>query len=308
MSLQAKRYQNSYYDHFSKAHTEKPPIFDKDQNYMMRFTTPLLNYRFDDSNLSIVFFNQGGGEFNCGGRRLKIEDHKFIVINPSKGWEYVNHAGGGIDVLSIVLCDDFRGQFNYFNRAASEELLDDPFGMSSDRVTFFEQALRAVDYRSGRLLKQIYDLSNGNEYALSCAEELSMEILAMLHADQFKAYKMANKIKAKKKSTREETLKRLLVAYEFINDNLTESISLQDLALASSLSKYHLFESFKVVFGKSPHQLINTVKVKKSVEYLQAGYSVSEVSQMLGFTDLPVFSKVFKKIYKYPPSQFQQAK
>jgi len=61
----------------------------------------------------------------------------------------------------------------------------------------------------------------------------------------------------------------------------------------------------KKAFGKTPHQYINRLKIAKAKEALQNNdLSISEVSDLFGFSDLAVFSKVFKKAYGHPPSYF----
>lgn len=307
--IENSKYRDVYYDHFTGNEFSNAPKFSTNKNYMMRFAAPLKNYVFENNNLTIIFFKEGIGNLNLKDGRTKIGKNKFIVTNPSSGWEYTNEKEEYIDVLSLVISGGLKSQFDFYNFAGEKELLDSPFDKNHLDSYFLESPLNADYYLSGKLLKYIYELSETIEFKLSSPEELSMEVLSTIYADQNKAYSLANKIKAKKKSTRLETFKRLMIAYEYINDNLTNSISLQELSLESSLSKYHLFESFKTVFGKSPHQYINRLKVAKSKEYLEKGYySVGEVSEMFGFTDLPVFSKVFKKIYKNPPSHYQKTR
>lgn len=81
---------------------------------------------------------------------------------------------------------------------------------------------------------------------------------------------------------------------------------MDQLCHVSSLSKFHLYDSFKKAFGKTPHQYINRLKLAKAKELVQyGGLSVSEISDLLGFSDQSVFSKVFKKAYGHPPSYFR---
>ncbi len=300
------KYKDKYYDHFSKREFATAPNFDRNRNYMMRFCAPLENYRFDDNNLTFIFFKRGIGELHWKNKRVKISHNKFIVTNPSDGWEYINYKKEYIDVLSLVISAEFKRQFDYFNIATKEQLLDMPFGQVETNSFFIENPLNANYYSSGRLLERIYRSSKQLEFELFCPEELAMEVLQMATQDQVKAYSLAGKIKAKKKSTQIETFRRLLIAYEYIHDNITTPISLRELSLESSLSKYHLYESFRTIYGSTPYQYVNRVKIAKAKELLQKGqYSVSEVSDLFGFSNLAVFSKVFKKAHGCAPSYFR---
>ncbi len=300
------KYKDSYYDHFSRQAFDRAPIFCRDKNYMMRFIAPLKSYTFENNNLTIIFFKNGAGKLVWNDKQVKIGTNKFIVLNPGVGWEYVNENSDCIDVLSFVVSNDFRGQLNFYNKANETQLLESPFDQIDDDAFFIENPLSADHYLSGELLKKIHAQSEGFEFDFLSAEELAIDVLQRISEEQVKAYSLASKIEAKKKTTQMETLRRLLIAYEYIHDNITDSISLEKLTLEASLSKYHLYKSFRAVYGKTPHQYINRLKVAKSKQYIQSGqFSISEVYNLFGFNDLSVFSKVFKKAYGHPPSHYQ---
>ncbi|MEM7485687.1 MAG: AraC family transcriptional regulator [Bacteroidota bacterium] len=300
-------YRDKYYDHFSSEEYEKAPNFFQDKNYMMRHVTPLDNYVFDGNSLTIIFFKEGFGELHWKHKSTKIGHNKFIVINPSIGWEYTNEKRQYIDVLSLVISNEFRKQLNFYNNATVDQLLDTPFHQIEDHSFFMENPLNADYYSSGKLLKAIHQQSADDEFKLLSPEELAIEVLQRISEEQIKAYTYASRIEAKKKNTQIEIYRRLLIVYEYIHDNIANPISFQELSLESSLSKYHLYESFKTVYGKTPHQYINCLKVTKAKEYLQKEmFSISEVADLLGYSDLSVFSKVFKKVYGKPPSYYQK--
>ena len=273
---------------------------------MMRFCTKLPYYRFNNSNLTIVHFKQGSGEFVVGNKSFKIGAEKFIVLNPGVDWEFINHKLDYIDVLSMVVSDTFQEQFSHYTKASPTKLLDDPQKRDCEKPYFIEQAFRAENYRSGRSLEAIYALSNHKKYALKCADEHCIEVLKALYADQKKGYDLASRIEAKKSSTKMETLKRLLIVNEYINDNLEKDISFNELSQVSALSRFHLYSSFKNVFGQTPHQYINSLKMSRAKSYLEKGqFSIGEIADFLGYGDISVFGKVFKKRYGHCPSHFR---
>lgn len=297
------KYRDKYYDHFSRTEFGSAPQFEQSENYMMRFFTPLRDYTFENNNLTIIFFKQGCGTLLWKDKKANIKGDKFIVTNPGQGWHYVNPEAKYIDVLSVVLSKELKAQYDFFCTATEEQLLDNPFGELEERSFFLEIPLNSNHYVSGRLLNRMYVMSEESEFGMFSAEELSLELLQSICKEQLRAYKYANKIEAKKTVTQLETLKRLLRAHDYIQDNLEKPISLTELSYESALSKHHLYESFKMVYGKTPHQFINFLKLQKSKEYLKNGnLSVSEISDYLGFSNISVFSKVFKKMYGCSPS------
>ena len=299
-------YTNIIYDHFSKRITRSTYQLDKEQNYLMRLATPLSHYAYENNNLMIIYFKNGSGELQWKDKRVKIDRDKFVVTNPSIGWEYVNPKSLPIDVLCIVICEALREQFHYFKLTSMMQKLDNPFGQTNADSFFLEEPLGAAHYQSGQLLQRIHQFSSESAFHLTNPEELAMNVLESIYQDQHHGYALAARVQAKKPSTQLETFKRLLVAYEYIHDNINKSISLNELSRVSSLSKFHLYDSFKNVYGQTPHQYINRIKVTKAKEYLQQkGGSIGEIADLLGFNDISVFSKLFKKIYGNPPSHYQ---
>ncbi len=299
-------YTNIIYDHFSKRVTRATYQLDKEQNYLMRLATPLSHYPYKNNNLMIIYFKNGAGELQWKDKRVKVDREKFIVTNPSIGWEYVNPKSRPIDVLCIVICEALRKQFHYFESTSTMQQLDNPFGQVNIDSFFLEEPLGAAHYKSGKLLQRIHQFSNESAFHLTDPEELSMNVLTSIYEDQYHGYALAKRVQAKKPSTQLETFKRLLIAYEYIHDNISEPISLEELARVSLLSKFHLYDSFKNVYGQTPHQYINRLKVAKAKEYIQQGEnSIGEVADLFGFNDICVFSKIFKKIYGNPPSHYQ---
>ncbi|SHE98506.1 AraC-type DNA-binding protein [Arenibacter palladensis] len=130
-------------------------------------------------------------------------------------------------------------------------------------------------------------------------------MLNTVYMDQRKGYDIAARFGVKKYSTRMETLKRLLIANDYINDNLTHSISLEEISRVSALSRFHLYSSFKKLYGQTPHQYINRLKMAKARNYIMTGeYTINEIADLFGYNDASVFGIIFKKIYGRSPSNY----
>ena len=297
-------FTDKYYDHFSKKIFHEAPVFANHENYMMRFNTHMESYNYTNNNLTLIYFNKGYGRIEWTNKRQIINNDVFIVANPcTTGWRYINQINKRIDVLSLVVSETLKKQFDTFY-FSNKNVLDYPFESSNKTSFFIEKALRAEYYPCGRLLKQIHRQSFETDFNFLDAEEIAITVLNSFHNNQLTAYRFADGIAAKKQSTKIETLKRLLIAREYIHDNLNKKIVLDELSDISCLSKFHLYNSFKSVFGKTPHQYANYTKLQRAKVLLMTNrHSVTEVSSILGFNDIHSFSKLFKKAYKISPSK-----
>ncbi len=303
-----QEYKDEYYDHFSKKRGPIPPQFNRNENFMMRFKTQLPYYGYNENSLTVIYFKDGIGDLIVKNKKVKVDGNKFIVSNPSYGWEYFNKSEDYIDVLSFAVSDDLISKFNFFAFASEEKLLSVPLEKIEQKSFFLEKIYTADHYPSGRLLKSIHQQSCTGNYKFLNPQELTIEVLQAIYQDQFRAYLMADKVTATKSSTKIEVLKRLLVAYEYIHDNVERKITIEELSQICALSEYHLYNSFKNVFGKTPHQYMISLKMDRAKDYLRIGHlTISEIADILDFPDLPSFSKLFKKTYGCSPASFNKA-
>ncbi|MBP2832910.1 helix-turn-helix transcriptional regulator [Aquimarina sp. U1-2] len=298
-------YKDTFYNHFEKKTFDIPPHYSHRENFLMRYKASFTNYDFLENCLTVIFFNNGNGAFYNKEKVLKAKDNSFLILNPNEGWEFINEQLKYIDVLSFGISNQLSNDCFYYLKSHDKTMLDNPFNSSKQSVIFLEKTLKNDYYNTGKLLKAIYNTSNTNNYPLLCPEELTFEVLKSISKEQALGNKIIKTIDAKKLSTKQETLKRLLVAYEYIHDNIYSDIKMDQLSNVSSLSKFHLYDSFKNAFGKTPHQYINRLKLKKAKQLLQTReISITEVSTTLGFSDSSSFSKIFKKAYGKAPSNF----
>ena len=98
----------------------------------------------------------------------------------------------------------------------------------------------------------------------------------------------------------------IYIAYQYINDHITEEISLQDLADLCGISLSYFKERFTSQIGVTPMYYINWRKIAFAKRMIAQDYSVTEVASMLNFTTPAYFSTVFKNYTARTPMQYKQ--
>jgi signal transduction histidine kinase/ligand-binding sensor domain-containing protein/DNA-binding NarL/FixJ family response regulator len=94
--------------------------------------------------------------------------------------------------------------------------------------------------------------------------------------------------------------KILEVAKTHLSD---DSFDKEEFAMAMNVSSSLLYKKMKALTGMSPTDFMKTIRLQHASELLQSRkYSVTEVSEMCGFSSVGYFSTVFKKHFKKSPS------
>ncbi len=94
---------------------------------------------------------------------------------------------------------------------------------------------------------------------------------------------------------------KIVQMINYINENLTENISIDDLAEKFFLSKYHMMRIFHNETGYSIHSYISNKRLLLASELLDDGYTATEVCYQCGFRDYSAFSRAYKKLFGNSP-------
>ncbi len=90
----------------------------------------------------------------------------------------------------------------------------------------------------------------------------------------------------------------------YINEHLTEELTLEQIAKEFHVSKYYLSHQFKEYTGFSPYQYIMKKRLAVAYRMLYNGESVTYACMESGFRDYSNFLKAFKREFGCNPSDF----
>lgn len=95
-------------------------------------------------------------------------------------------------------------------------------------------------------------------------------------------------------------------AQEFIENNLTEKISVDELAVRFAIGRRHFDRRFKKATNNTPAEYIQRVKIEAAKKLLEIGHkNVNEVMYEVGYSDTKSFRMVFKKITGLSPLDYR---
>lgn len=101
--------------------------------------------------------------------------------------------------------------------------------------------------------------------------------------------------------------KNLDKAVTFINENLTEDLSIEMITQHIHVSKSVLYKKFRGNFDCTISEYINARRIEKAADLLlKSDLSIEEISKKTGFTSASYFSKTFKKMKGVSPLQYKK--
>lgn len=93
-------------------------------------------------------------------------------------------------------------------------------------------------------------------------------------------------------------------AINYILENITETLSLDELAKIALLSTSQFKQKFKKQIGVAPRQFINSQKIELAKALLEDGHSIQEITNTLNFVSSSYFTTVFKRFNSCTPSEY----
>jgi len=92
-------------------------------------------------------------------------------------------------------------------------------------------------------------------------------------------------------------------AVDMIHSSYSEKVSLEGLAKAANMSKFHFLRQFKKTYGQTPHSYITGVRIEQASKMLGQDKSLAEIALDNGFADQAHFTRIFKKYFGFTPSR-----
>ena len=98
-------------------------------------------------------------------------------------------------------------------------------------------------------------------------------------------------------------------AMEYITNHYNERLKINELADYIGVNRSYLASNFKKTFGCSPQEFLVNLRMEKAKVLLKKqDLSISEVANVVGYTDQLAFSKAFKKHFGSSPSTYKDEK
>ncbi len=235
-----------------------------------------------NTNFHIAYIRDGSGSYYFGQEEIKMEKGMLYFI--SSGYTHSRTLNpDNIPTIVLIRFDLCKNNNEYLSSP-----LFIPFAFAYNmhpRIKYNDLITK---------LSKTYNNSESTYASLQCSAILT-EILCEIYQDIAVL------------SSRNAPDPRLQRAAKLVSDNLFRKLSVDEMAEEAELSKNHFRSLFKISYGMTPKNYIIHAKINAALTLLaESDCTIGQISDMLGYADQYSFSKQFKAVMGYSPSDFKR--
>jgi AraC family transcriptional regulator len=94
---------------------------------------------------------------------------------------------------------------------------------------------------------------------------------------------------------------------DFMESNLAQPLTLEDVASASGLSPSHFARRFKSATGAPPHQYLMSMRVERAKRMLELREPIAEIALACGFSHQEHLTRIFRRLTGVTPASYRRA-
>lgn len=154
--------------------------------------------------------------------------------------------------------------------------------------------------------------SGGMTYEFRAREDYLPTIMAISDLDTLKKWfgdKIGTATHNVSCKATEKSMSVVETAKEYIQNNYSKDISLDDVSRTVNISPYYFSKIFKEETGEGFVEYLTGIRIEKAKELLNTTeYSIKEICSMVGYADPNYFSRSFKKNVGVTPTEYKDGK
>jgi AraC family transcriptional regulator len=256
--------------------------------------------------LSVKTMISGAAFWHTEAGAQRVKPSSFLVLNQGTKYTLEMNSRDPSHTFVLFFKDGFIEDVHRCVHSSSGKLLDDP--ILGGRVTPFVEAIHSAgEFGVGAALDRVRNAWLSGRSAETLEEGfhgVAVELIGL----QKDALRMAAAAPPLRQSTRNELFRRIQRARVLIEDCYLEDLSLEELAAEACLSPYHFHRSFREVYGITPHQHVQRLRLREAERFLkETDLPIATVCAKSGFSSVPSFSTLFRSRFRMSPNRFRSS-
>ena len=248
--------------------------------HTMKDSIPSLKWHYHENSFEFTISTKGTFSFSTSSYRFSGGDVFIAFPNEIHGTNDIPVSVGEIYWFQLDISNP--KEFLFMNENTAKHMIERLRALPHHVVQADAEEMRP-------LIQQAFYLAQRNDEPEFIASYLQLFLHLLIHSANNEKFALSPDIG--------RTL-------NYILDNITEELPLEELAALASLSCSQYKQKFKKQLGISPRHFINQQKIEYAKLLLLEGMSVTDIAMLLGFTTSSYFSTVFKKYTLYTPTEY----
>lgn len=239
-----------------------------------------------------------GGVEHCfvDNRRVAVDDDGYLILNDSRECASLIESDRPVHSFSVFFRPGFADEVLGCMLTPRDHILER--GVEPVRKPFeFAEHLRPHDRIVTPVLHYICRyVELGVDDELWYAEQLSFLLERMLqsHRDTLAA---VQRLPLARNSTRREIYRRIGLATDFIHENYARKLTIDALAAAAHISKYHFVRLFHAVHGTTPYAFLQEKRARVASRLLGlSDGSLDQIAIRVGFDNRVTLFRHLRRI------------
>lgn len=248
--------------------------------------------------VELIYMLDGSAEMYANGDKFLLSEGDMIVFHPKTVHSICavdnvmpRYAVLKFDINRMTQTASYAPKFRSIFKTAEKN------GMN----VFFDSE-QTAEYNMGKCFESCIKEMNTQQYGydLAIQNNIYMLLVSIVRVWTKSGFVVNNETFA------EDERYDIFNITEFIDENMTNSIKVSDIAARCNMSYSYFAKQFVSVYGKSCKEYIEMMRIYKAEEYLMfTDFDLNYISQETGFSDCSHLIKSFKHFRGTTPKQFR---
>lgn len=247
------------------------------------------------SHYHIVLYTDGDGAWLNNGQLHHAPENTLLVISPDQS--HMVQACIRKTYRVMILTFRYRHNNEFLKQSFSKlselytgvKMPDVPSSMLLSRTTKIQ-----LEYRMESLMDALLKNNKCRQLdIITCFNEMIRDIILFPQDRQL--------------DNKEHSSDYIWEIKHQIETTPEKEFTIENMAKTACMCKEHFIRSFKKRYNVSPGQFILMNRMKKAAELLvNSNLRIQEISSRIGINSIYYFSRLFKKHYRLPPTEYRR--
>lgn len=242
----------------------------------------------------LVFFLSGKGNYLVGGRSYSLKPNDIVLVE--RGAIHKAEISPAVRYERIILYID---PAFLISQSTEQSSLEYCFHEASEKRSFVIRPEAEWRGELRRLLAALEAAERSSEFG---HDLMARALLTQLLIELGRGMDTEKYYYAPEENSGEKTAEIL----SFLQEHLTEDISIDRLAEEFYLSKYHMMRLFRSRTGFTIHGYLIDKRLHLARELMERGETALEACYSCGYKDYSAFSRAYKKRFQESPGRLRE--